>query len=82
MNSQEIAEDTKCSMFCFTLGVDAHLWYESITPVGNDWNNLQRLFHVQFSKLGQTQGELFKKGRSFQFDETTDTIDFCFLRLK
>ena len=41
MHSQDIAEDAKCGRFSFTLGGDAHLWYESITPVGNDWDNFQ-----------------------------------------
>ena len=54
MNSQGIAEDAKCGRFCLTLGGDAHLWYEFVTPVGNDWNNLQRCFCRQFSKVGQT----------------------------
>ena len=65
-----------------TLAGDSHLSYESLIPVGNGWNNLQRLFHRQFSKLGQSQEELFQGWRSFTFDETTDTIDSYVLILK
>ena len=81
MNSHGIVEGVKCVRFHLTLGCDSHLWYESITPVANDWNNLQRLFWRWFSKLGLTQ-ELFQRWRSFQFDEATDTIPSYVLRLK
>ena len=50
--------------------------------MGNDWNNQQRFFCGQFSKLGQTPEELSQRWKSFQFDETTDTIDSYLLRLK
>ena len=40
MNSQGIVKDAKCGRFCLTLGGDANLWHESITPVSNDGNNL------------------------------------------
>ena len=61
MNSQGIVEEEKCARFCLTLAEDSCLWYESITPVHTDWNQLQRLFPRKFSKLGQTQEELFQK---------------------
>ena len=51
MNSQGIAEDTKCGRFCLTLVGDAHFGYKLVTPVGNDWSHLQRLFQRYFSKL-------------------------------
>ena len=38
MNSQGTVQEAKCGRFHLTPGGDAHLWYESITPVGNDWN--------------------------------------------
>ena len=44
MNSQSIAEDAKYGRFYLTFGGDACLWYESITPVGNDWNHLKGNF--------------------------------------
>ena len=73
------AEDVKCSIFCLTLAGDAHIWYAS---VGNDWNNLQRLFHRQFSKHGQTQEEVFQRWISFQFDQATGTINSCVVRFR
>ena len=71
------SEDVKCSRFCFSLSSGTHLLYESITPVSNDWNTLQRLFCRQFSKVRHT-----KRWRSFQSDEATDTIDSLTLHLK
>ena len=40
MNSQGIAEDTKCGRFSLTLGGDACLQYESVIPVVSYWNHL------------------------------------------
>ena len=67
LNSQGIAKVAKCGRFCLTLGGDTNLWYEFITPVGNDLNSLQRPLCRQFSKLGQTLEELFQRWRSFSF---------------
>ena len=47
MNSQGIAEYAKCDLFCLILDSENHLWYESITPVGNEGNNLQRFFFTE-----------------------------------
>ena len=81
MNSKGIVEEWKCARFCLTLAANAHLWYESINPVDNDWLNLQKLFCQQLSKLGLTQ-KLFQRQSSFHFDEATDTIDSSVLWLK
>ena len=59
MNLQWIAEQAKCDRFCLTLSGDAYIWYESITPVGNDQTNLQGLFAYKLPEVGQTQEELF-----------------------
>ena len=80
MNSKGVAEDAKCDQLYFTLDGNTCLCYEPITPVGNDWNHVQRLFCRQLSQLGQTQ-ELFQKWKFFQFD-ATDIIDSYALRLK
>ena len=40
MDSQGIVDEGKCVRFCLTIEGDACLWYESITPVGNDWISL------------------------------------------
>ena len=44
MNLQDIAEDVKCGRYCLTLGDDACLWYDSMTPLSTDWNNLKKTF--------------------------------------
>ena len=59
IKSQGILEKEKCATFCLTLVGDAHLWYVTIHLVDNDWPILQKLFNLQFSKLGYTQEGLF-----------------------
>ena len=49
------AGDAKCGRLCLTLGGDSCLWYESIAFMGNDWDQLQGVFHRQLSKLANTQ---------------------------
>ena len=49
INLQGIAKVTKCGRFCLTVGGNIHLRNKSVTPVGNDWNHLQRHFCRQFS---------------------------------
>ena len=51
MNSKGIEEEGKCARF-FTLVEDAHIWYGSITPVGNDWNNLCAQIKTMCSDVG------------------------------
>ena len=51
MNSKGSAEQEKCSRFCLRAGGDASLWYESITPEENDWDNMQSLFYRDFFKI-------------------------------
>ena len=82
MNSQGITVQTKSGRLFLTLAGDAHFWYESITPLSNAWNNLLRLLHRHFSKLGETGENFFQRWRSFQFDVASDQTDFYVLRLK
>ena len=39
-NLQGLAEDAKCGRFALNLDVNGCLLYDSLTLVGNDWNNL------------------------------------------
>ena len=62
-----------------TLAGEARLWYESLSPLDDDWPALQNKFRWQYSKIGNTQ--LFHAWRTFKFDENTDTIDSYVLRM-
>ena len=58
-----------------TLLGEARLWYQSLEPINVDWPELQNLFRQRYSKVGNTQEQLFHAWRSFNFDENTETID-------
>ena len=64
-----------------TLRGEARLWYESLVPLDNDWPALQNKFRWQYSKIGNTPKQLFHAWRTFKFDDKTDTIDSCILRM-
>ena len=46
------------------------------------WVQLQNLFRQRYSKLGNTQEQLFHAWRSFTFDENTETIDSYVIRIR
>ena len=75
MNAHNFVEGVKVQIFCLTLLGEAKLWYHSIEPINIDWPELQNLFRQQYSKVGNTQEQLFHVWRSFNFDENTETID-------
>ena len=52
-------EDVKVQRFCLTLTGEARLWYESLTPIANNWPALQENFRKQYSKIGNTRKQLF-----------------------
>ena len=60
MNSKGIAEEAKYGGFFLTLGGNGHLWYEPVTPMHNDCNNLQSLFVDSSLNWGNTQGKMFQ----------------------
>ena len=60
--------------FCLTLLGEARFWFQSLEPLGT-WQELQNLFRQRYSKLVNTQEQLFHAWRSFSFDENTETID-------
>ena len=75
MRTHNSEEDVKVQRFCLALLGEARLWYETLTPIANDWPALQNNFRWQYSKLGNTPEQYFHQWRSFCFDENTDSID-------
>ena len=55
---------------------EVRLWYHSLEPLRDTtWAQLQNIFRQRYSKLGNTQEQLFHVWRSFTYDENTETID-------
>ena len=57
---------SKSKRFCLTLLGETRLWYQSIEPINADWQGLKNLFRQQYSKIGNTRGQLFHAWRFFQ----------------
>ena len=74
-------EGEKVRCFRVTLTGEARLWYESLTPIDNDWPALQNMFRWQYFKIGNTPEQLFHAWRTFKFDENTDSVDSYVLRM-
>ena len=75
MNAHNFNEDVKVQRFCLTLLGEARLWFQTIEPLENTtWPQLQNLFRQRYSKLSNTQEQLFHVWRSFNFNENTETI--------
>ena len=75
MIAQHFVEGVRVQRFCLTLLREARLWYHSLVPINVDWAGLQNLSRQQYSKVGNTQEQLFHAWRSFYFDENIVTID-------
>ena len=75
-------EDVKVQRFCLTLTGEARLWYESLTPIANNWPALQENFRRQYSKIGNTEEQLFHVWRSFHYDENSETVDAYVNRIR
>ena len=73
MEAHNFPNEVIVRQFCLTLTGEARLWYESLTPLDNDWPALQNKFRWQYSKIGNTPEQLFLAWRTFKFDENTDT---------
>ena len=83
MDAHPFNEDTKVQRFCLTLLGEARLWYQSLEPLGDTtWSQLENLFRQSYSKLGNTHKQLFHAWRSFTFDENSETIDSCVIRIR
>ena len=81
MEAHNFPEGEKVRCFRVTLIGEARLWYESLTPIDNDWPTLQNKFRWQYSKIGNTPEKLFHAWRTFKFDENTDSIVSYVLRM-
>ena len=81
MEAHNFPEEVKVRCFHLTLIGEARLWYESLALLDDDWPALQNKFRWQYSKIGLTPEQLFHAWRTFKFDENTDTIDSCVLRM-
>ena len=81
MEAHNFPEGEKVRYFRVTLTGEARLWYESLTPIDNDWPALQNKFRWQYSKIGNTPEQLFHAWRTFKFDENTDSVDSYVLRM-
>ena len=44
MRTHNFNEEDKVKRFCLTLLGEARLWYETLTPIANDWPALQNAF--------------------------------------
>ena len=75
MFTHNFLNDVKVQRFCLTLTGEARLWYESLTPIANDWPALQENFRRQYSKIGNTREQLFHTWKSFHYDQNTETLD-------
>ena len=81
MEAHNFPDRDKVRHFCLMLIGEARLWYESLTPLDDDWPALQNKFRWQYSKIGNTPEQLFHAWRTFKFDENTDTVDSYVLRM-
>ena len=81
MEAHNFPDKVKVRCFFLTLMGEARLWYESLVPLDNDWPALQNKFRWQYSKIGNTPGQLFHVRRTFKFDKNTDSIDSYVLRM-
>ena len=70
MEVHNFPEGEKVRQFRVTLTGEARLWYESLTPIDNDWPTLQNKFRWQYSKIGNTPEQLFHAWRTFKFEKT------------
>ena len=83
METHCFEEGIRVQRFCLTLLGEVRLWYHSLEPLGNTtWAQLQNLFRLRYSKLGNTREQLFHVWRSFTFDENTETIDSYVIRIR
>ena len=65
MRIHKFDEDMKVQRFCLTLLGEARLWYKALSPIANDWPALQNAFRWQYSKLGNTQDNIYTSGEVF-----------------
>ena len=52
-------ESVEVQRFSLILAGEARIWYESLRPIAVDWNSLKTQFRKQYSRIGNTRGQLF-----------------------
>ena len=72
----------KLRRYCLTLKGEARLWYETLGTGQLDWETLEDHFWQQYSKFVNVREQYFHAWSSFQFDESTDTIDSYIHKVK
>ena len=75
METHNFPENVKVQRFCLTLTGEVGLWYESLRPIVIDWQGLQDQLRQEYSKIGNTQEQVFHVWRSFYYDENTEMLD-------
>ena len=76
MNTHNFPGDVRVQRFCLTLVAVARLQYESLRPIANDWQALQKQFRQEYSKIENTREQLFHVWRSFHYDENSRNDKF------
>ena len=82
METHNFPEEAQIQRFCLTLTDEAILWYETLRHKEADWTGLLEHFRQQYSKFSNTREQLFHVKRSFQYDESSDTIDTYIGKIK
>ena len=82
MNTHCFIDGVKVQGFSLTLLGEARLWYHSLELINVDWPEVQNVFRQKYSKVGNTQEQLFHAWRSFSFDENTETIDTYVIQIR
>ena len=62
MEAHNFPDKVKVRHFCLTLTGEGSLWYESLTPLDNDWPALQNKFRWQYSKKATHPSNCFMPG--------------------
>ena len=75
MDNHNLPDDVQVQRLCLTLIGEEILWYESMKPIENNWQELQDQFRQQYCKIGNMREQLFHVWRSFHYDENVETVD-------
>ena len=67
MRTHNFNEDDKVQRFSLTLLGEARLWYETLTPVANDWPALQNALQTTILKIGQHSKAILSQLEKFLF---------------
>ena len=82
MITHNFPNDVKVQRFCLMLVGEARLWYESLTPIANNWPSLKESFRRHYLKIGNTKEQSLHAWRSFRYDENSETVDAYVNRIR